>query len=237
MRHVAWAALALSIAWCAGPARAASPRETWNGYLDYAYVYTSAEPEALAARLADYGREAGVPLMDFIVEHYEAATPAATGDGDDEAPIRRKAIAYLLDYLARSEPASLDRSVETIRELETRLGRHENRYWFHYILAHRALERGHPHDFTGEVLELLTASAGQQDDAWEERREALAGCIQELAPRARQILELRYAEKPASPPEIAERLAWTVNAVHVALARARKFLQDCTRRRLSAGEG
>jgi DNA-directed RNA polymerase specialized sigma24 family protein len=65
----------------------------------------------------------------------------------------------------------------------------------------------------------------------------LAACIQQLAPRARQILELRYAEEPAAPPEIARRLAWTVEAVHVALSRARKFLQECTRRRLAAAEG
>ncbi len=88
-----------------------------------------------------------------------------------------------------------------------------------------------------DLLEALAASAGNADDTWEERRSALAACIQELAPRARQILEMRYAETPVSPSEIAQRLTWTVNAVHVALARARKFLQECTSRRLAAGEG
>jgi RNA polymerase sigma-70 factor (ECF subfamily) len=104
------------------------------------------------------------------------------------------------------------------------------------VLEHFRRRRQLPQLFDDGLLELLAVSAGAQDDVWEERRAALADCIQELAPRARQILELRYAEVPASPPEIAERLAWTVNAVHVALARARKFLQDCTRRRLAAGE-
>ncbi len=88
-----------------------------------------------------------------------------------------------------------------------------------------------------DMLEALAVAAGDSDDTWEERRSALAGCIQELAPRARQILEMRYAETPVSSPEIARRLAWTVGAVHVALTRARKFLRECTRRRLAAGEG
>ncbi len=105
------------------------------------------------------------------------------------------------------------------------------------VLEHFRRRRAHPHLFDNELLEVLAASAGEGDDIWEERRTALAACIQQLAPRARQILEMRYAETPTPPPEIAQRLAWTVNAVHVALARARKFLQDCTRRRLAEGEG
>lgn len=94
-----------------------------------------------------------------------------------------------------------------------------------------------PQLFDENLLDIMIASAGKHDDIWEQRRAALAECIKELAPRARQILELRYAELPATPPEIARRLAWTVDAVHVALSRARKFLQDCTRRRLAAIEG
>jgi RNA polymerase sigma-70 factor (ECF subfamily) len=104
------------------------------------------------------------------------------------------------------------------------------------VLEHYRKCRQLPRLFDDQMLEVLAASAGQHDDHWEERRAALAACIQQLAPRARQILELRYADRPLAPPEIAERLSWTVNAVHVALARARKFLQECTRRRLAGGE-
>ena len=105
------------------------------------------------------------------------------------------------------------------------------------VLEHFRRSRAQPRLFDDGLLEVLVASAGGQDDVWEERRTALADCIQQLAPRARQILEMRYADTPTPPPEIAQRLAWTVNAIHVALARARKFLQECTRRRLAAGEG
>ncbi len=104
------------------------------------------------------------------------------------------------------------------------------------VLEHHRKCRRQPRLFDGDLLESMAEAAGEADDVWEGRREALADCIRRLAPRARQILELRYADTPVAPPEIARRLSWTVNAVHVALARSRKFLQECTRRRL-AGEG
>jgi len=93
-----------------------------------------------------------------------------------------------------------------------------------------------PQLLSEDLLEALATSAGSSDYLWKERRSAVASCIQKLAPRARLILEMRYAEAPVPPQEIAQRLTWTVSAVHVALTRARKFLQECSRRRLAAGE-
>jgi RNA polymerase sigma-70 factor (ECF subfamily) len=105
------------------------------------------------------------------------------------------------------------------------------------VLEHYRSGRRTPRPFDEGLIELLAESAEKQDDHWEERRAALAACVRQLAPRARQILEMRYAEEPAVPTEIARRLSWTVNAVNVALSRARRFLQDCTRRRLEGGGG
>ncbi len=87
------------------------------------------------------------------------------------------------------------------------------------------------------ALEALAAAAGEVDDTWAPHRAALAHCLEQLAPRARQILELRYSEEFLAPPEIAARISWSVGAVHVALSRARKFLHDCTQRRLAMQEG
>ncbi|MGL4554876.1 MAG: sigma-70 family RNA polymerase sigma factor [Gemmataceae bacterium] len=84
-----------------------------------------------------------------------------------------------------------------------------------------------------EALDAVLAVADETEDEWEGRREALALCLAQLAPRAREIVELRYSEDHLPPPAIADRLRWSVNAVHVALSRARKFLQECTRRRLA----
>ena len=104
------------------------------------------------------------------------------------------------------------------------------------VLEHYRSAQSGPHLLDPDALDAVIASAEEVDDTWGERRAALAMCLDQLAPRAREILELRYCEDFLPPPEIASRLSWTVNAVNVALSRARKFLQDCTRRRMAAKE-
>ena len=120
----------------------------WGGYLDYAYVYSSAQPEALRGRLDEYGAQAGMTLEAYVTQEFEARRDL------DEHALRRKAIAYLLVYLASGDSNPLDISVASVRDLEAHLGRHENRYWYHYILAHEALEARDPGDFVANVLEL-----------------------------------------------------------------------------------
>lgn len=105
------------------------------------------------------------------------------------------------------------------------------------VLEHVRAAQGGPRLLGPEALDALAAAAEEAEAAWDDRREALARCLEQLAPRARQILELRYSDDFLPPPAIAARLSWTVGAVHVALSRARKFLQECTRRRLSLGGG
>jgi RNA polymerase sigma-70 factor (ECF subfamily) len=104
------------------------------------------------------------------------------------------------------------------------------------VLEHYRAQKGAPLLFDPDTLEELLNSAEEVEDSWAERREALARCLQQLAPRAREIVELRYSAEYLSPRTIAARLSWSVNAVHVALSRARKFLQECTRRRLAVKE-
>lgn len=70
----------------------------------------------------------------------------------------------------------------------------------------------------------------------EEQTRALAACVGKLAPQARRTIELRY-QQAFRPPEIARRMGWTVNAVNVALARARRALRDCVERQLARGPG
>jgi RNA polymerase sigma-70 factor (ECF subfamily) len=90
--------------------------------------------------------------------------------------------------------------------------------------------------FDDELLGLLAEAAEGRESQLERQRDALSRCLERLAPRAREIVDLRYAEQPLSPPEIAERLSWTTNAVHVALARARAFLRECTQQLLLTTE-
>src|SRR5262249_32060607 len=77
---------------------ASAAAEDWPTYLDYAYVYVSADPDALRARLAQYGKDAGIKLEDYARKQFG---PGAVDDGsDEETRIRRAAIAELLLYLA-----------------------------------------------------------------------------------------------------------------------------------------
>jgi len=151
MRHTGawWVGILL---WTATGASAGSDADPWAGYLDYAYIYASAEAEPLGARLEEYARDAGIPLAQALAAG--VPTSGTTQEDFDETKIRRRAIGHLLQYLAGGDADDLEASVVAIRSLEGRLRRHENLYWYRYILAHQALARGHPYDFVGEVLSL-----------------------------------------------------------------------------------
>jgi hypothetical protein len=144
--------LALLLLLLGGLPAAAQEEVTWDAYLDYAFVFSSAEPAALRQRLEQYEKEVGVPLDRHLAQRL--APVAAQAGPEDDQRIRRRAIAHLLLYLADGKATSLVKSVEAAQRLEPKLGRHENRYWYHYVLAHDALERGRQHDFSGHVLDL-----------------------------------------------------------------------------------
>jgi len=153
VRQIVWGAAVAAFALLSGSsARAAG--NAWDGYLDYAYVYSSADASALKARLDQYGKEAGVPLDRYITEQFETVVVDDEPGPDDEVRIRREAIGYLLLYLAKGDADQLEKSVDAIDELSDQLGRSENHYWYQYIHAHQALERGREHDFVGYVLDL-----------------------------------------------------------------------------------
>ena len=81
-----------------------------------------------------------------------------------------------------------------------------------------------------EVIEALCAT---EVEDWQPEEELciLSRCMEGLAPQARRAIKLRY-EQAHRPREIAQRMGWTVNAVHVALARARAALRECVERNL-----
>jgi RNA polymerase sigma-70 factor (ECF subfamily) len=82
-----------------------------------------------------------------------------------------------------------------------------------------------------DVLESLAASC---PDDWvgDEKLAALTRCLQRLAPKAREIVQLRY-QREHSPPEIARILSRTTNSISVALAKARVELRECIERQLN----
>ncbi|MGE3311621.1 MAG: sigma-70 family RNA polymerase sigma factor [Limisphaerales bacterium] len=83
-----------------------------------------------------------------------------------------------------------------------------------------------------EVLESLCADEGAETALDEAALRHLAECLEKLPTRARQAVELRY-QQAHRPPEIARRMGWTVEAVHVALSRARVALRNCVENRLA----
>ncbi|MCP4035338.1 MAG: hypothetical protein GY733_00245 [bacterium] len=143
-------------------ASAAAPSR-WVDYLDFAYVYSSADAAALTERLDGYANEAGLSLDDYILETYEIPSEGTLEEGG----IRRKAIAYFLRYLANRDLEALDESVEAIETFKNQLGRHENLYWYRYIMAHRSLENGNPGSFTRHLLDLWLEVVSPLESSYE----------------------------------------------------------------------
>ncbi len=86
-----------------------------------------------------------------------------------------------------------------------------------------------------EVLEAVCEAAPdeeeEQADVPEDRLQALANCVDELAPKTRQIVKMRY-RGGCRPAEIARRMSWKPQAVYVALSRTRKSLRNCVERKV-----
>jgi len=85
---------------------------------------------------------------------------------------------------------------------------------------------------TSDVLDSLMASC-PEEWAGDEKLVSLAKCLGELAPKARELITLRYKFEH-SPQEIARLLSRTVNSINVALSKARMALRECLDRQLSS---
>lgn len=84
-----------------------------------------------------------------------------------------------------------------------------------------------------EALNAL-CDAAPDDSFFQARLSALRECLHKLAPRAKELVWLRYhGELPSQ--EIAARLGWKEPAVRVALSKARAVLRDCVQGRLAKG--
>ncbi len=71
-----------------------------------------------------------------------------------------------------------------------------------------------------------------EEGFFQERLPVLQECLRRLAPRARELVWLRYHGELGSQ-EIAGRLEWKEPAVRVALSKARAFLRACMERGLA----
>jgi RNA polymerase sigma-70 factor (ECF subfamily) len=89
--------------------------------------------------------------------------------------------------------------------------------------ARRAMQRGGML-LSEEVIEALAVS--EEATQLDPRLECLEECRRELPPTMRRAIDLRYQEDHR-PAEIARRMGWKVEAVYVALSRARSLLREC----------
>ena len=89
--------------------------------------------------------------------------------------------------------------------------------------------------FDDDVLEAVARTAATMRDELDARHEALAVCLQKLAPRDRELVLTRY-ESGRGVPEAARLTGRSMDAAYKALNRLRKLLHDCVTDQL-AGEG
>jgi RNA polymerase sigma-70 factor (ECF subfamily) len=102
--------------------------------------------------------------------------------------------------------------------------------WLHPVVRHAVATVGRQAEplsqpFSEDVIDSLMASRPGATDIAALRR-WLDECVQQLAPQARKIVELRY-RKAMKPREVAKLMGWTNASVHVALSRARTALREC----------
>jgi RNA polymerase sigma-70 factor (ECF subfamily) len=83
-----------------------------------------------------------------------------------------------------------------------------------------------------EAMEALTAAEPCRSDP-AERLRLFEQCMEKLAPKSRQVMELRYWGEHL-PEEIALRMGWSLGAVRVAISKARALLQECVDKKQEA---
>ena len=98
-----------------------------------------------------------------------------------------------------------------------------------YKRDHRARVR-----FSRAMLERVAEAAAEQAAALrlDDRREALAGCVEKLAPRDRELLARRFADG-ATTQSTSDQTGRSVEAVYKAVAKLRQALFDCVQRALA----
>lgn len=101
----------------------------------------------------------------------------------------------------------------------------------------RDFRKKHAHSrvlFSQAMLDRVAETAAEQAGTLQldERRDALARCIEDLKPRDRELLVERFADG-ATTESAAEAVGRSVHAAYKALAKIRETLFECINRRLA----
>jgi RNA polymerase sigma-70 factor (ECF subfamily) len=108
--------------------------------------------------------------------------------------------------------------------------------WSLRAARHRAVDlarRRQLRTLPDEVLDLLEARWADPAGAdWSDRAEALHRCLGKLAPPARDLLQMKYADG-LTAAAIAAKLRRTIDAVYQSLSRVHRSLRECVERELN----
>ncbi len=99
-------------------------------------------------------------------------------------------------------------------------------------MAHLKRRKRVPLTFDEPLLAVLADEAITEAEELDTRRQALAGCLQKLPERQRELIASRY-EPGGSVNELACRLGKTPKAVSEMLRRIRRALLECIERRVA----
>ena len=99
------------------------------------------------------------------------------------------------------------------------------------VMAHRQKLARDRHVFDDDVLDRI-ADIFEDNEPFEARQDALAHCIEKIAPNHRNLLNLRYTDGQ-SVKAMAAQLDKSANAIAKVLHRTRMSLMDCIEKRLS----
>lgn len=99
------------------------------------------------------------------------------------------------------------------------------------VLKWRERQGRRPAVLSEDVIESLAETAGALAPEADERRAKLEDCMRRLPPAMRDVLARRYLD--ALPPaRLAEAVGKSLEAIEMALVRARRALHDCVDRKL-----
>lgn len=138
---------------------------------------------------------------------------------------------------------------EVLQETATALWRKIDRYeesqpflpWarqfaYYEVLKHRQRKRGHMPQLPEDVLEVLAQRHQERTEDLADRRRALAGCLEKLPEKDRQLVEQRYWGNDTLQ-QVAERTGQSVHMLYKSLVQIRRRLFDCITRSLAVEEG
>jgi RNA polymerase sigma-70 factor (ECF subfamily) len=110
--------------------------------------------------------------------------------------------------------------------------------WAKMIVRFEALRlrRDHARDrhvFGDDVIELLANEAAEVDeDVWEQEREALRGCLAQMAAHHRELVLAPYAGE-GRVTLLAEETGRTINSLYKLLGRLREKLSQCVQSKVA----